>query len=90
MYVWLDYLNLTHYYDSPMKNGWGSDFAYVNFGPAMQFDLPNNYFLKLFFFFQNDKAYTSETVGNADFRERKYEDWYVYFKWMGFFFGWNF
>jgi hypothetical protein len=89
-YVWLDYLNLTHYYDSPMKNGWGSDFAYVNFGPAMQFDLPNNYFLKLFFFFQNDKAYTSETVGNADFRERKYEDWYVYYKWMGFFFGWNF
>jgi hypothetical protein len=90
MYVWLDYLNMTHYYDSPMKNGWGSDFAYVNFGPAMQFDLPNNFYLKLFFFFQNDKQYTSETVGNRDFRDRKYEDWYVYFKWLGLFFGWNF
>jgi hypothetical protein len=90
MFVWIDYLNLTHYFDSPMKNGWGSDFAYVNFGPAAQFDLPNNFFIKIFFFFQNDKAYTSETAGNSDFRDRKYSDWYVYFRWFGLFFGWNF
>ncbi len=91
MYAWLDYLNLTHYNDSPMKNGgWGSDFAYINFGPAMQFDLPDNFFLKLFFFFQNDKVFTDDTVGNRDFRDRKYADWAVYFRWMGFFFGWNF
>ena len=91
IYVWMDYLNLTHYYDSTMESGgWGSDFATVNFGPAMQFDLPNNYYIKLFFFFQNEKAYTSQTVGNIYFMDRKYQDWYVYFRWLGVFFGWNF
>lgn len=90
MYAWIDYLNLTHFFDSQMKDGWGSDFTYINFGPAMQFDLPNNFFLRLFFFFCNDKAYTNDTVGNADFRDRTYKDWNVYFKWFGLYFGWNF
>ena len=90
IYAWIDYLNLTHYFDSPMKDGWGSDFTYINFGPAIQFDLPDNFFLKIFFLFCNDKAYTNSTVGNADFRDRTYKDWYVYFKFLGFYFGWNF
>jgi len=89
-YLWLDYMNVNHYWDSPMSEGWGSDFTYINFGPAMQFDLPYNFFLKLFFFFCNDKSYTSDTVGNKDFRDRKYEDWYIYARWFGLFFGWNF
>ncbi|MCG8569707.1 MAG: hypothetical protein MJB14_06180 [Spirochaetes bacterium] len=90
MYVWIDYLNLTHFNDSPMSNGWGSDFTYINFGPAVQFDLPNNIWFKLFFFFRNDRAYTSETVGNLDFRDRIYEDYYIFFRWFGIFAGWNF
>jgi hypothetical protein len=73
-----------------MSNGWGSDFAYLNFGPAMQFDLPDNFYIKLFFFFTNDKVYTSQTVGNIDFRDRKYEDYIVYFRWLGLICGWNF
>lgn len=89
-YMWLDYLNLTHYYDSPMSNGWGSDFSYVNFGPAVQFDLPYNIWVKLFAFFRNDRAYTDETVGNRDFRDRVYDDYNVFFRWFGFFVGWSF
>ena len=89
-YVWMDYLNLTHYYDSPMKSGgWGSDFAYVSFGPVMQIDLPYNVYFKFFALFRNDKAYSSGTVGNADFRDRVYEDYNIFFRWVGVFIGIN-
>lgn len=92
MYVWLDYMNVTHFNDSPMNSpgGWGSDFSFVNFGPAFQLDLPYNFWIKMFFFFRNDKAYTDATVGNLDFRDRDYEDWNIYFRWFGIFIGWNF
>ncbi len=87
----IDYLRLTHYNLSPMsKGGWGSDFTYIEFGPIMNFDLPNNYFVNIFFFFKNAPQYTSETVGNKDFRYREYQDWYVYFRRIAFEFGWKF
>jgi|GEM_PF-1164919 len=90
-YFWLDYLNLTHFWDSRMKDGgWGSDFSYINFGPAIQFDLPKNFFVRFAIFFCNDKAYTEDTVGNIDFRNRKYDDWYIYFKWIALNCGWKF
>lgn len=89
-YGWLDYLDLTHYNDSPMKNGWGSDFAFFNFGPAVQVDLPRNFYFKLFAFFRNDRAYTDETAGNLYYQDRKYEDYYIFFRWFGGFIGWNF
>jgi len=90
MYIWLDYLDISHFNDSPMKTGWGSDFAFLNFGPAMQLDLPYNFYIKLFALFRNDRAYTDNTVGNRDFRDRKYEDYYVFFRWGGAIIGWNF
>ncbi len=91
----IDYLELSNYSISPMKNssgkrGWGSDFAYVEFGPIMNFDLPNNYFVNLFFFFKNAPGFTDETVGNLDFKLREYEDWYIYFRRIVFEFGWKF
>lgn len=91
MYVWIEYFNLTHFFDSRMKDGgWGSDFAYVDFGPALLIDLPMNFFIKAAFLFCNDKAYTSETVGNLYFQDRIYEDWYIYFRWVQLAIGWNF
>ena len=89
--LWIEYFNLTHLMDSPMsEGGWGSDFCYVSYGPVLRLDLPWNYYLQFFFLFGNDKTYTSETRGNLDYRDRDYEDWYVYPRWVGLFFGWRF
>ena len=87
MLVTLDYLNLSHFFDSQMSDGWGSDFCYVEFGPLVNFDLPNNFFVTVLFLWRNDRGYTSETVGNLDFQQREYEDWYVYFRRFAFSFG---
>ena len=81
---------LSHYFDSPMNAGWGSDFIQAEFGPASQFDLPNNFFLIILFYWSNDKGFTSDTVAKLDYQERKYEDWYVYFRKISFSFGINF
>lgn len=90
-YAWIDWLNLSHYHDSTMASGgWGSDFMSVNFGPAIQLDLPYHLWVKLFFFFRNERAYTDATVGNADFRNRVYEDYLIYPRTIGIFIGWNF
>ena len=89
-YLLIDMLNLSHYNDSPMKDGWGSDFTVFYLGPALQFDFPYNFFLKLFFLFKSDRSYTSETVGNKSFQDREYLDWNMSFRRIGFFFGWNF
>jgi len=87
----MDYLHLSHFYDSRMKDkGWGSDFCFIEFGPGVNIELPYNYYVTLFALFKNDRFYTSDTVGNLDYREREYQDWYVYFRRIGFFFGWNF
>ncbi len=91
MYFWIEYFNLSHLLDSPMKNGgWGSDFAYVDYGPAVLIDLPFNLFIKAAFLFANDEAYTSSTVGSLNYQERQYKDWYVYFRWIRLGIGWNF
>ncbi len=87
----IEKLDITHNYRSQMKNGgWGSDFVTVEFGPSIRFELPWNYYLILFAFFATDREYTSDTVGNIDFRERKYQDWYIHFRRIGLFFGWKF
>ncbi len=87
----IEKLDITHYYRSPMKEGgWGSDFVTVEFGPITRFELPWNFYLTIFTFFATDREYTAETVGNIDFREREYKDWYVHFRRIGFFFGWQF
>lgn len=87
----IDKYNVTHNRMSPMdKKGWGSDFMHVIFGPMALFELPNNLFLVLMFNWKNGRVYTEETVGNADFYKREYDDWYVYFEKIGLVFGWNF
>jgi hypothetical protein len=87
----IEKLDITHYNRSRMKDkGWGSDFVTVEFGPIIKFDLPWNYYLTLFAFFATDREYTSDTVGNIDFRKREYEDWYIHFRRIGLFFGWQF
>jgi len=88
--VWIEYFNLTHLMDSPMSDGWGSDFCYISYGPVLRLDLPWNYFIQIFFLFGNEKTYSSETRGNLDFRDRDYKDWYVYPRWIGLFLGWRF
>lgn len=90
MYVWLDYLDISHYNDSPMANGWGSDFAFLNFGPAGQIDLPGNFYIRLFAMFRNDRVYTDDTVGNLYYQDRKYADYNIFFRFAGGFIGWNF
>lgn len=87
---WLDYLDLSHYKKSPMSKGWGSDFAFFNFGPAVQVDLPFNVYVKFFAFFRNDRVYTDETVGNRYYQDRVYADYNVFFRWFGGFVGVNF
>lgn len=87
----IEKLDITNFNRSRMKDGgWGSDFVTVEFGPIIKFDFPWNYYLTLFTFFATDREYTSETVGNIDFREREYKDWYIHFRRIGFFFGWQF
>jgi len=87
----IDPLSLTHYNDSTMANkGWGSDFCYVEFGPIMGFELPNNFYVNLFLFWKNEKIWSKDTVGNLFYQDRKYEDWAVYFRRFAFVFGWNF
>ena len=87
----IEKLDITYFSRSRMKDGgWGQDFVIVEFGPIIKFDLPWNYYLTLFTFFTTDREYTSETVGNIDFRNREYKDWYVHFRRIGFFFGWQF
>jgi hypothetical protein len=88
--LWIEYFNFSHFMDSPMSDGWGSDFCYISYGPVLRFDFPWNYFIQMFFLFGNDKTYTSETRGNLDYRDRVYEDWYVYPRWIGVFLGWRF
>lgn len=88
--LWIEYFNLSHYNDSPMADGWGSDFAYISFGPMVRLELPWNYFVQLFYLFGNEKAYTDDTVGYLDYRDRKYEDWYIYSRWIGAYIGWKF
>lgn len=90
-YLHIDHLNLSHYEDSKMENGgWGSDFASINFGPALRLDLPYHIWAQFFFLFRNDRAYTDDTFAYADFRKRTYEDYYVFAKSVGFFIGWDF
>ena len=90
-YLQIDHLNLSHYNDSKIENkGWGSDFASINFGPAIRLDLPYHIWTQFFFLFRNDRAYTSDSFAYADFRKRIYEDYYVFSKCIGFFIGWDF
>ncbi|HBD95213.1 MAG: hypothetical protein A2015_01455 [Spirochaetes bacterium GWF1_31_7] len=87
----IDEYNITRNQYSPMASkGWGSDFMTVLFGPMAFFELPNNLYAILVFNWQNGRVYSNETVGNADFTKREYEDWYVYYKKIAFVFGWNF
>jgi len=88
----IEKIDLTNFKLSPMtsNDGWGSDFIVVEFGPLIKLDLPNNYWLVLFTFFANDKAYTEDTVGNAFYQNRIYEDWYIHFRRFGIFTGWDF
>ncbi|HNZ27587.1 MAG TPA: hypothetical protein PLG34_11300 [Spirochaetota bacterium] len=85
----IDKLSLTHYSDSPMSGGWGSDFCYVYFGPIFNFDLPNNFFGVFSLQWANEREYTSNTVGNLFYQNKTYKDWYVYFYRIVFAFGIN-
>ncbi len=76
----IDWLNLTHYFDSQMKDGWGSDFCFVEYGPILNFDLPYNFNTSIIFFWKNEREYTGSTAGNLGFQDRIYKDWYVYFR----------
>jgi hypothetical protein len=82
--------SLTHYNDSPMKDGWGSDFVTVELNPLLVFNLPCNYKIILSFNFKNDKRFTEDTIGNAYIKDKLYEDWYLEFKKVGIIFGWEF
>ncbi|MCG8570897.1 MAG: hypothetical protein MJB14_12225 [Spirochaetes bacterium] len=91
MYLELINLHLTHFNDSPMKDGgWGSDFAHLRFGPNVLLDLPYNYHLLIGFHWSNMAVYTDETVGNAFFMLRNYADWAVCFERITLLFGWDF
>jgi hypothetical protein len=53
------------------------------------FDLPNNLFFLIGIHWKNMKVYTADTVGNAYFKLRDYDDLAVYFDRVSFMFGWN-
>lgn len=84
-------IDLTHYNYSKMENnGWGSDFISCKYGPAIIFDLPNNFNLFIGIQWKNNIKYNEETIGNMDFMKREYEDWYLSFHRIIFTFKWNF
>lgn len=84
-------IDISHFNDSKIsKNGWGSDFARVLFGPMLIFDLPCNISAMLGLNWTNGISYTSDTVGNADFAKRKYDDWYVALDSIFICIGWKF
>ena len=79
--MWTDLnIKLTHYETAKIENrGWGSDFPGCIFGPNLVLNLPDNFSVFWGFHWKNSIKYSSETIGNADFMKRKYENWYVYF-----------
>lgn len=83
--------SLTHHFDSVMsKQGWGSDFTTVKFGPIFLFDLPCNFNAMAGVHWANGKLYSDESIGNLDFMNREYQDWYVRFYRFFVGFGWEF
>lgn len=84
-------MSVTHYNDSKMsQNGWGSDFINVSFGPNILFNLPSNFYLLIGTNFANGKKYTEDSVGEAYFKNYKYEDWYIKYNRIALVFGYFF
>ena len=87
----IDRMKITNNQLSPIaKNGWGSDFALTMWGPMVFMELPHNFFVMTYAAWANGRKYTSQTVGNADFSKREYEDYYVYFRKITLAFGWTY
>jgi hypothetical protein len=85
------YFSLSHYNDSKMSaGGWGSDFVNVEFGPNILFNLPSNFYLLLSTNFSNGKKFTLDSVGEAYYQDRKYEDWNIKFNRIAVVFGYYF
>ena len=79
--MWTDLnIRLSHYGTSKINDkGWGSDFPGCIFGPNIVFNLPNNFSVFAGLHWKNSIHYSSDTIGNADFMKREYDNWYVYF-----------
>lgn len=72
--------HITHALDSPMASGgWGSDFAEYRFGPTIKLDIPRNISFLLAAHWINAMEYSDATIGNSDFMNKEYVDWYVKF-----------
>lgn len=84
-------MSLTYFNSSKMADqGFGSDFVDVAFGPALLFDLPCNLEALVGFYFANGKTFSDETIGNIDYLNREYQDWYIAPSLLVLGFGWNF
>jgi len=71
--------HITHKNRSIMKDGWGSDFVMVRFGPLLKIELSDSFSLTTIIHFIKDKAWSDETIGNRYFEFRKYSGYYVAF-----------
>jgi hypothetical protein len=84
-------MELTHYNDSKMSdNGWGSDFINLDLSPVLIFELPCNITTTIGVDWTNGKSYTTDSIGNGDFRKREYKDWYINLDSIFLSIGWKF
>ncbi len=59
------------------SGGWGSDFVELSFGPLVNFTFDKHHSLTTLFQFQTGRDYSDNTIFNANFINREYEDTYV-------------